>query len=275
MVGLALALLPALAAGAAASGASRAAGRWHGFEQRFHGTSGLPLHVPEEYTPRADLEWGTQPFGFCVEAEWGGADGAGGVVEMEHVRRLLWCGCFIEGPTQTSERYTSSRVPRALPNGCWAAGDAAGVFALLPLSYKTALRLAELRGETPLLGEIGLLVPQSEGAPEMLCMVQLAQAAGGTLLLPAICTIFARAEADGAALAVRLDAEAKARADAAEEGGDGLALADGFRLRLLPADAPGSFSVRASWRGVAVEAVWREGRLAELRDAVAGVQLVR
>jgi hypothetical protein len=258
---------------------SRLAGHWYGFEQRFHAASGRPLPVPEEYTPRSDLEWGTVPFGFQTALEFAGETVAvGEPLEATHTRELLWSGCFIEGPAQTSESWVSRRVPATLATGGgegadawmgWAASDAVD-FSVFPLPYKSALRLAELRGETPRLGEVCLLAPGGGS----LCLLHLAHSDTGALLVPVIATFLARGEhADDKALAKRLgDAAAKA-ADAEEADGAALqagelSLADGLRLGIGRGEG-GSFSVSASWRGAALVAQWQGGAVARVTPAEA------
>jgi hypothetical protein len=280
MVACVLAAVLASALSTIASGSpsalvgSRLAGRWVGFEQRFHASSGQPLPVPEEYTPSSDLEWGTVPFGFQTAIEFDPTPAADGSLGASHTRQLLWCGCFIEGPSQTAEPWRNRRVPvAALPpaeaRGLGWAAQGAVDFAPLPLPFKGALRILELQGQTPRLAELGLLAPCGEA----LCVLLLAHSEhDGRLLLPVIATFLERdASADGAAgkaLAKRLGEEAK-RAAALEEGapaasasaGATVRLGDGATLAIEPGGEQGSFVVRAHWRGAALIAHWRAGAL--------------
>ncbi|KAG8462403.1 hypothetical protein KFE25_012223 [Diacronema lutheri] len=276
---------PALAPG----GLARLAGRWHGFEQRFHASSGRPLPVPEELTPRSDLEWGTAPYGFAAELELEPADGA---LRAAHQRKLLWSGCFIDGPSQTAERWATARDSASvLETGCWAVGGeaCAAAFRALPLAYRAPLAIAALSGEPVLLVELGIL--SADGTS--LCLLHLAHGApdGGPLVLPPVATFFARSERDGAALAARLGDEAQRRAAdsgvashtpaPSARGKLDLELADGLLLAVRPcvpaagesrARAPGAagladFALTASWRGTCLRVQWRDSAVCTVTAA--------
>lgn len=274
----------------AAHGAEGAAlaGRWHGFEQRFHATSGSALRVPDEYAPSSALEWGTVPFGFAVELELPpaadeppGAAPAGGVIECAHVRQLLWSGCFIEGPSQTAETWSSRRAaPRRLAGGSWAASDGVS-FDKLPLPYRAPLRIAELRGEAVSLLELALLAADGRDG---LCLLHLALGVDGALLLPPLAAFCGRTPEAGAALAKRLDGEARRAAERparpAPRGPRAtLELGDGLRLALEPAPPPtaggaagggppsSAFALVAAWRGAGMRVEWRDGRICGVAPA--------
>lgn len=280
-----LAMMSACSACAAAStvgaSAARALGTWHGFEQRFSHKDGQPLPLPREYTPESDLEWGTVPFGFKVRWQLGAAAGGEreGWVEREHVRQLLWSGCFIEGPTQTTEQWTSACAPLALPCGSWAASD--GVeFSGLPLPYRSSLRILELKDEAPLLCEIGLMAPTAPDAADAdassLCVLQLALSeTSGALAVPPVVSWLGRSAEDAEALSKARTREAEALVAAldADDGapeprtdaGAALVLANGLRVSSpsgsVEAAAGGgaAFATDVIWRGVGVRLRWEGG----------------